>query len=51
MLLHDVIVRGLRTAIATRSFGKILAAGLGITMALQLFIVVGGGPNYPAGPW
>jgi cell division protein FtsW (lipid II flippase) len=43
MLYAIVIVRGLRTAIATRdSFGKLLAAGLASTLALQLFIVVGG---------
>ncbi|OBH08604.1 cell division protein FtsW [Mycobacterium sp. E2699] len=43
MLYTIVIVRGLRTAIATReSFGKLLAAGLASTLALQLFIVVGG---------
>jgi cell division protein FtsW (lipid II flippase) len=43
MLYTIVIVRGLRTAIATReSFGKLLAAGLSSTLAIQLFIVVGG---------
>ena len=43
MLYAIVIVRGLRTAIATReSFGKLLAAGLASTLAIQLFIVVGG---------
>lgn len=43
MLYAIVIMRGLRTAIATRdSFGKLLAAGLASTLAIQLFIVVGG---------
>jgi cell division protein FtsW (lipid II flippase) len=43
LLYTIVIVRGLRTAIATReSFGKLLAAGLASTLAIQLFVVVGG---------
>ncbi|GFG73747.1 FtsW/RodA/SpoVE family cell cycle protein [Mycobacterium botniense] len=46
MLYTIFIVRGLRTAIAIRdSFGKLLAAGLASTLAIQLFIVVGGVTN------
>jgi len=43
MLYTILIMRGLRTAIAVRdSFCKLLAAGLAATLAIQLFIVIGG---------
>lgn len=44
LLLYLLLVeRGLRTALGTRDgFGKLLAAGLAFSVALQCFVVVGG---------
>ena len=43
MLYTILIMRGLRTAIIVRdSFGKLLGAGLACTLAIQVFLVVGG---------
>jgi cell division protein FtsW (lipid II flippase) len=43
MLYALLVERALRTAIGVRDgFGKLLAAGLGFSIALQVFVVVGG---------
>lgn len=43
MLYALLVERGLRTAIGAREgFGKLLAAGLSFSIALQVFVVVGG---------
>ncbi len=43
MLYALLVERGLRTSLGTRDgFGKLLAAGLAFSLALQVFVVVGG---------
>ncbi len=44
LLLYAILIeRGLRTALAARdAFGKLLATGLSVLFALQLFVTVGG---------
>ena len=44
ILLYGILVeRGLRTALICRdNFGKLMASGLAVVLALQVFVVIGG---------